>query len=313
LGGTAKTRISVEAMELVFQLCEEPSPEIARHVLDMHFKSLGPELIAAGALVETAPGATVMMPIDFDDEPVEFEWEPDLEAYAAFHPSRGWLLADHDARRRYRLDLEWLLRLIARDLGLRADGRVVALEPDLLWDLGETWAGRRRAAVLYARRLGYPDELDRVCGGLKRRVGRRPGVVLTTCLGVSQHIHVPGYRIVSLRECVGRTRGAVVDPDVIADALDAQGSPEPGPVRASVDFSTITVGDRMFYFRGSKQRQVVQYLYEQWQAGQPRVSVSRMWTDLDFPDSTRLRDLFKGHPDWQDLIAYEQGLCWLKI
>ena len=55
MGGTAKTRISVEAMELVFQLCEEPSPEIARHVLDMHFKSLGRELIAAGALVETAP------------------------------------------------------------------------------------------------------------------------------------------------------------------------------------------------------------------------------------------------------------------
>ena len=197
------------------------------------------------------------------------------EAYAAFHPSRGWVLADHDARRRYRLDLEWLLRLIARDLGLPADGRVVSLESGLLWDLGEIWAGRRRAAVLYARRLGHPDELDRVCGGLKHRVGRRPGVVLTTCLGVSPHIHVPGYRIVSLRECAGRTRGTVVDPDMIADALDAQGSPEPGPVRASVDFSTITVGDRMFYFRGSKQRQVVQYLYEQWQAGQPRVSASR--------------------------------------
>ena len=203
-----------------------------------------------------------MMPIDFDDEPVEFEWMPDFEAYAAFHPSRGWVLADQDARRRYRLDLEWLLRLIACDLGLRADGRAVSLEPDLLWDLGETWAGRRRAAVLYARRLGHPDEFDHVCGGLKRRVGGRPGVVLTTCLGVSPHIHVPGYRFVSLRKRVRRTRGAVVDPDVIADALDAQGSPEPGPVRASVDFSTITVGDRMFSFRGSKQRQVVQYLYE---------------------------------------------------
>jgi hypothetical protein len=25
--------------------------------------------------------------------------------------------------------------------------------------------------------------------------------------------------------------------------------------------------------------------------------------NLEFPDSTRPRDLFKGHPDWQDLIA----------
>jgi hypothetical protein len=96
---------------------------------------------------------------------------------------------------------------------------------------------------------------------------------------------------------------------VIADALDAEGSPEQGPVRASVDFSTITVGDRMFYFRGSKQRQVVQYLCEQWQASQPRVSVSKMWAELEFEESTRPRDLFKGHPDWQDLIAYEQGFA----
>jgi hypothetical protein len=253
-----------------------------------------------------------MMPVDFEDQPVEFEWEPDLQAHAAFHPSQGWVVADHEARRRYRLDLAWLLRLIACDLDLRANGRIACLEPDLLWDLGETWAGRRRAAVLCARRLGHPDALDRVCGALNRRVGRRPGVVLTTGPALSPHIRVPGYRTVSLRDCLGRTQGVVVDLEVIDNALDAQASPDPGPVRASADYSTITVGDRMFHFRGSKQRQVVQYLYERWQAGQPRVSVSMMWTDLEFEDNTRLRDLFKGHPDWQDLIACERGLCWLK-
>jgi hypothetical protein len=312
LQATTNTVVSVDAMELVFQLCEQPHPEVARHVLDTHFRKPGEELIAAGALVETTPSDVVMMPIDFDDEPVEFEWQPDLQAHAAFHSSRGWVMADHQTRRRYRLDLEWLLRVIARDLGLRANGPMLCLEPDLLWDLGETWAGRRRAAVLYARRLGHPDELDRVCGALNRRVGRRPGVVLTTGPALSPHIRVPGYRTVSLRDCVGRTQGAVVDLEVIDNALDAQASPDPGPVRASADYSTITVGDRMFHFRGSKQRQVVQHLYEHWQAGQPRVSVSMMWTDLEFEESTRLRDLFKGHPDWQDLIACEQGLCWLK-
>ena len=73
------------------------------------------------------------------------------------------------------------------------------------------------------------------------------------------------------------------------------------------------VGDRLFHFRGSKQRQVVGYLYDAFQSSQPRVSVTMMWTDLEFSDGTRLRDLFKGHADWQDLIAQEQGLCWLKI
>jgi hypothetical protein len=312
LRGATNTKISVDAMEFVFQLCEQPRPEIAGHVLYRQFSKLAKELIAAGALVETAPSAVLMMPVDFDDEPVEFEWRPDLQAYAAFDPSRGWVVAERETRRRYRLDLEWLIRVIARDLGLRANGPMPCLEPDLLWDLGDTWAGRRRAGVLYARRLEYPDALDRVCGALTRRVGRRPAVVLMTGPALSPHIRVPGYRTVSLRDCVGRTRGAVIDLELIDDALDAQASPDPGPVRASADFSTVTVGDRMFHFRGSKQRQVVQHLYEHREAGQPRVSVSMMWTDLEFEASTRLRDLFKGHPDWQDLIAHERGMCWLK-
>lgn len=88
---------------------------------------------------------------------------------------------------------------------------------------------------------------------------------------------------------------------------------EVGQVRASRDYNSVCVRGRYFAFRGSKQRQVVGYLYNAWQSGQPRVSVAMMWTDLEFSDGTRLRDLFKGHPDWQDLIAHKQGACWLKI
>jgi hypothetical protein len=145
LRATSKIVVSADAMDLVFQLCEQPHPEIARHVLDTHFGKIGEELMAVGALVEIAPSDVLMMPVDFEDQPVEFEWEPDLQAHAAFHPSRGWVVADHEARRRYRLDLEWLLRLIACDLDLRANGRIACLEPDLLWgprrDLGRQAAG----------------------------------------------------------------------------------------------------------------------------------------------------------------------------
>ena len=109
------------------------------------------------------------MPIDLDDQPVE--WEPDLEACTAFHPTAGWLRANQDARRRYRLALEWLLNLIARLLEVPASTRCTCLVPDLLWDLGDAWFGKRKATVLFARRLAHVEALDAVCDALTRRVG----------------------------------------------------------------------------------------------------------------------------------------------
>ena len=47
--------VSIHAMGLVLRLCEQQQAEIAGHVLKMHFRELGDELIAAGALVETTP------------------------------------------------------------------------------------------------------------------------------------------------------------------------------------------------------------------------------------------------------------------
>jgi hypothetical protein len=37
-----------------------------------------------------------------------------------------------------------------------------------------------------------------------------------------------------------------------------------------------------------------------------------MFSELDFRGANRLRDLFKGHSNWQDLIGQEDGACWLR-
>ena len=72
------------------------------------------------------------------------------------------------------------------------------------------------------------------------------------------------------------------------------------------------VGEREFRFRGDKQRQVVEHLFGVWDRNEGRASVAHMFSELDFPEATRFRDLFKGHRDWKDLIGYEDGACWLK-
>ncbi len=58
---------------------------------------------------------------------------------------------------------------------------------------------------------------------------------------------------------------------------------------------------------------MIEYLYTHWCDGEERVSTAVMLEDLEFSVSSRLRDLFKGHPNWQDLIGYGDGACWLRV
>ena len=165
-------QLSTRAIDLVIRLCEQQRAEIAGHVLRMHFGGVGDELIAAGALVEMAPSETVFMPIDLDDQAVAFEWEPDLHAHAVFHPADGWVHADEHARRRYRLDFPWLLRVIAQQLRVPVATRPASLVPD--------HSGSRRGLVRQAqgdRPVRAPARADRRARpGLRRpdEAGRSP-------------------------------------------------------------------------------------------------------------------------------------------
>jgi hypothetical protein len=170
--------VPLGALALVFRLCEQQPPRIDWHVLTTHFDRLGEELIDAGALVETSPTETIIMPVDIDDELITFEWEADRQAFVGFHPNV--VDADPRARKRYRLDFDWLLRAIASAAGMSSGQRAACLVHDLLWDLGDARLRERRRPILFACRLGSTDALDRVEGVLTARAGRADGVLLTT-------------------------------------------------------------------------------------------------------------------------------------
>ena len=37
-----------------------------------------------------------------------------------------------------------------------------------------------------------------------------------------------------------------------------------------------------------------------------------MFEEFEWANTKRLRDLFKGHADWQELIGHKDGACWLR-
>jgi hypothetical protein len=314
LQATTNTVVSVDAMELVFQLCEQPHPEVARHVLDTHFRKLGEELIAVGALVETAPSDVVVMPVDFDDEPVEFEWQPDLQAYAAFHPGRGWVVADHDARRRYRLDLEWLLRVLADEVGVASIARCSCLLDGLLWDLGDAWLHQKKRPVLFARRLSSMDNLDAVEHALVAREGRLGGALLTTSPGISRAVQLPGrHRILHVRDCVDHAaRHFALDVDVIAGGRRWFAPGMEDPVQIGSDGGWIRIHERQYRFRGLIQRSIVQQVYEAWRDGAGRLRTQQVLETAE-SKSKELAQAFSGRPEFKEIIGYDDGFCWLKV
>lgn len=302
--------LSTRAIDLVIRLCEQRRAEIAGHVLMMHFGGVGDELIAAGALVEMAPSETIFMPIDLDDQAVAFEWEPDLHAHAAFHPADGWVHADEHARRRYRLEFPWLLRVIAQQLKVPVATRPASLVPDQLWDLGEAWLGRRKATVLLARRLGQINGLDLVCDALTRRVGRAPGILLTSTRQMPRHVTIPGqHRVLHLTECMrGDVPGLAIDTDVISGVLSGIRPQRPAQlINPSPDFRIVRALGQTFTFKGDKQRRILEEMYRRWLDGDDRVSVAEIIAELDLSAKTRIRDIFKKHPAWNVLLTEQEG------
>jgi hypothetical protein len=302
--------LSTRAIDLVLRLCEQRQAEIAGHVLRMHFGGASDELIAAGALVETAPSEIVFMPMDLDDEPVAFEWEPDLQTHAAFHAADGWVQAAENTRRRYRLEFPWLLRAIAQQLEIPVATRPASLVPDLLWDLGDVWSGRRKASVLFARRLGQIEGLDLVCDALTRRVGRPPGILLTSTRQMSRHVMIPGqHRVLHLTECMrGDSAGFAIDTDVIGGVLSGIRPQRPARlIDPSPDSRIVRALGQTFTFKGDKQRRIIEYMYQRWLDGDDRVSVAEIIAELDLPAKTRIRDIFKKHPAWNVLLTEKEG------
>jgi hypothetical protein len=145
----------------------------------------------------------------------------------------------------------------------------------------------------------------------------RPGkVVLTTTndLALARTIFADNCAILSINTC-GRAgiKHFELDSNFVSSAAyGLRTSCSDTPVQVEADFRMVRVGDRGFRFRGDKQRLVVGFLYQRWRDGDGPISVSAMFEELEFSNTTRLRDLFKDHPNWRELIGDRDGACWLR-
>jgi len=300
-----------EGFDFLLNLLECDPPDVSGAVLVDAHPEVGQQLIDCSALRPTSNASIVTCRACDADHPSEVEFDESVNGYRHFCPDAGWVDVPADDLKCYRADISWLLTKLRRELGIADHVPAPCLVDEVLWDLGEAWIGKRKSTILFGRRIGHGGNLDRVCDVLTNRVGRPPGLLLTSAENHPRHVDMPGrHRIVPMKDCLQPAGdGKGIDLDILAGIVGGERPLHPDmPIQTSADFRHVRVGDRSFRFGGSKQRQVIEYLYLRWRDGEEQVSVAAMFEDLEF-SSSRLRDLFKDHPDWRDLIGYGGGAC----
>jgi hypothetical protein len=313
--------LGFEAVDLLLSIAESPRMAISATALDDFHEEVGLALLTAGAIKPDGFEAVAVSQADHDDAIVGLTWSSELGGYAYFSPTAGLVRIDGDTLRCFKLDTSWFLQWIGRHLGSGMGAKPVCLIADRFWDLGDIWLGatkrmQRRTAVYLARRLFEPETVTQMATVLHMHRTRPGKVILTTSndLALARTILTNTCAILAMTTCA---RAGIqhfgLDPEIIYSAAHGlRQSCSKSSVQADGEFRVVRVGDRQFRFRGDKQRQLVGFLYGRWERAEGPVSTALMFEELGWPQTRRVRDLFKGHPSWRELVGDKDGTCWLR-
>lgn len=313
----SSSTIDERSARLFVGIVETKSARIAGAVLhDYHAASATP-LIGAGLLVPDAPVPVATSLVDHEDEPVNLEWSSEQRAYGYFSPAAGWVTVDSERLQVFRFDANAFLGRLTSRLDLPRSARPAERIPGHLWELGDVRLPGRgaRVPIWYARRLTDRETWQQVVNYLG---GRPPAdfrvVVTSSATRDLAEADLSRHQIIALGDLEDNGVGLVIEPTYLAAQLKAGTATHAGdPVRHAAGFRHLWVGEREFKFGGDKQRQIIEYLFNAWEDGEKNVSSQVMLAELEFGLKSRIRDIFKGHKDWQDLIEVAGGSCRLRI
>ena len=295
--------MTVAAWKILLRIAEQPHAQMSGTALRRACGGAKSSLVKLGALIRT-PGGAPEPPLwahDSDDD----AFEDGYEHHIVDAGSRVAVAQPTNDPHLYRLSIDWLLRALARSLGIKHALLTTELLPDLLWRLGELTVGGREPIFFVARRLLHGDNFAEVRLKLSSMLGQQPFVVLITAPPRQELALPPGLRLVSLHECAWLDGDSIsLDHTLIAElARTAFSTPEfTGQFRHSPTYDTVRL--RGIEFRlGPIRREVVRKLHEASKSDQPWVSGK-----LLLPDPTnRMVDTFKNlKPSWRLLIASDR-------
>lgn len=305
--------LSSSALALLLRVTAHPRAVIGSDHIEQEYD--GRELINQGLL---RPYANQAGFIEIDGEDRELVWDSVSQTHRYFAPSAGWVELPDGHSKPYRVDFSALLATMRQWLGMTTHTSPAVLVPELLWDLGEAWIGRRRVAVLFLRRAGLTETLSKVRAALLGYPRRGSSLILTDGRPSEHRPDLPGNPVlVSLLD--------LFPPDIeVLDGIDADSLgafigavPEPRrewtSVECSEDGGYLRIYDNEFHFSGYTHKRIIRVLYEAWEGGNPRQRTATVLEEAESRSKTMSQAFSGCKEDWRSAIGYGDGYSWLKV
>jgi hypothetical protein len=309
------SRIDAAARRLIFSVAATPESRVSAMAL-AHQPGSAKQLLDAGLIVRRGSTQAAVAEDDLEDALVPLTNHP-TTARLGHLGAVAWQDEDNsESRRIYVLDLPAVASRVmgridcslAKDPAPHLDGAVL--------DFGSARLPRRnaRVAMWIVRSLTAP----RFFAKFRELVARRPAEALRVVVSLDsgerfQPPFLRGHEFVALADVVDDEDGLAVSPEILAARLMI-GPSYKGPVWVSGDGGVLIVHGRQREFTGGKQKVAVAMLGNAWLDGNPVLPVEKVLLEAECgPSIKRLKDLFRGHPTWQDAIRESGSNCWLEV
>ena len=308
--------LSKRAIDLLLRAMEARSTSVQGATLHQVSPRATEILLEAKLLVAGGHVPVIAGMDDYEDEPVEATWSPELKSYG-YHDSVGrWIQVDEHEIAAYRVDYQRALAAMLMPFERQGPSAPQPLIKDQLWDLGTIKLASAKAPVpiWFARRLGDPSTWSQMVGLIERRPVAEKRIILTSTRG-DRILPAPNTRhvIVSVADVLNDQGKLAIAPQVLGARMYPEEVQRRFPIDHSEDCGIVWLKGETLTFRGDKQRLLLKQLFDEYWSGSPVCRTSAILFEAGYKDQTNsLAKAFGKRRDWQRFIKYDDGNCWIE-
>ena len=272
-------------------------------------------LLEARLLVASGRVPVVAGMDDYEDEPVEATWSPELKSYG-YHDSVGrWIEVDEREIAAYCVDYGLALARMLVAFERAGPSRPSQLIDGIVWDVGTIRLAGAKAPVpvWFARRLGNPSVWAKVEELIERRPPEENRIILTSMPG--ERIPVTTQRrnhIISVADVTKSPGTLAISPQVLGARVFPGQVQHRYPIDHSEDCGFVWLRGEKLTFGGDKQRQLLQLLFAAYWAKSPILRIASVLEEAGYSGQVNtLKKAFGRRNDWCRFIKYDDGNCWI--
>lgn len=310
------TSLSKRAIDLLLRAMEARSASVQGATLHQIAPRATEMLLEAKLLVAGARVPVVAAMDDYEDEPVEATWSPELKSFG-YHDSVGrWVHVDEREIAAYRVDYGLALAKMLVAFERAGPPRPAPLIDGTVWDTGTIRLAGAKAPVpvWFARRLGDPAAWSKVEGLIERRPPEENRIILTSTPG--DRIPATTQRrnhIINVSDVTKSPGTLTISPQVLGARVFPGQVQHRFPIDNSEDCGFVWLRGEKLTFGGDKQRLLLQLLFAAYWARSPILRIASVLENAGYSGQVNtLKKAFGRREDWRRFINYDDGNCWIE-